>query len=176
LEEVRIDAKPEIVEEVTAASVASHSSNASIVFFPFRFSGDKIVGPLGREIGSFLEQLPMVALVLASEDIELDADPEEGTAGEMAAALDALSDAEMKFRDKEKEAAEALEKLEEKLDKSRAAREAGDDRETQAKINDEVKEAQDQIEMAGRRVAKAKAKAKNAANEVEKLGGKPPKE
>ena len=176
LEEVRIDAKPEIVEEVTAASVASHSSNASIVFFPFRFSGDKIVGPLGREIGAFLEQLPMVALVLASEDIELDADPEEGTAGEMAAALDALSDAEMKFRDKEKEAAEALEKLEEKLDKSRAAREAGDDRETQAKINDEVKEAQDQIEMAGRRVAKAKAKAKNAANEVEKLGGKPPKE
>jgi len=66
--------------------------------------------------------------------------------------------------------------LEEKLDKSRAAREAGDDRETQAKINDEVKEAQDQIEMAGRRVAKAKAKATNAAKEVEKLGGKPPKE
>ena len=176
LEEVRIDAKPEIVEEVTAASVAMHSSNASMVFFPFRFSGDKIVGPLGREIGAFLEQLPMVALVLASEDIELDADPEEGKAGEMAAALDALSDADKKSRDKEKEAAEALEKLEEKLDKSRAAREAGNDGETQARINDEVKEAQDQTEMAGRRVAKAKAKATNAAKEVEKLGGKPPKE
>jgi len=175
LEEVRIDAKPEIVEEVTAASVATHSSNASMVFFPFRFSGDKIVGPLGREIGTFLEQLPMVALVLASEDIELDADPEEGTAGEIAAALDALSDAEKTSRDKEKEAAEVLEKLEEKLDKSRAAREAGDDGETQARINAEVKEAQDQTDMAGRRVAKAKAKATSAAKEVEKLGGKPPK-
>ena len=176
LEEVRIDAKPEIVEEVTAASVATHSSNASMVFFPFRFSGDKIVGPLGREIGAFLEQLPIVALVLASEDIELDADPEEGTAGEMAAALDALSDAEKKSGDKEKEAAEALEKLEEKLHKSRAAREAGDDGETQARIDAEVKEARDQADMAGRRVAKAKAKATNAAKEVEKLDGKPPKE
>ena len=94
----------------------------------------------------------------------------------MATALDALADAEKKSRDKEKEAAEALEKLEEKLDKSRAAREAGDDGETQARINAEVKEAQDQTDMAGRRVAKAKAKATNAAKEVEKLGGKPPKE
>ena len=176
LEEVRIDAKPEIVEEVTAASVAMHSSDASMVFFPFRFSGDKIVGPLGREIGAFLEQLPMVALVLASEDIELDADPEEGEAGEMATALDALSDAEKKTREKEKEAAQALEKLEEKLDKSRAAREAGDDGETQASINSEVKEAQNQTDMAGRRVAKAKAKMTNATKELEKLGGKPPKE
>ena len=176
LEEVRIDATPEIVEEVTAASVATHSSNASIVFFPFRFSGDKIVGPLGREIGAFLEQLPMVALVLASEDIELDADPEEGTAGEMAAALDALSDAEKKSRDKEKEAAEAIENLEEKLDKLRAARETGDDGETQASIDSEVKEAQNQTDMAGRRVAKAKAKMTNATKELEKLGGKPPKE
>ena len=176
LEEVRIDAKPEIVDEVTAASVAMHSSDASMVFFPFRFSGDKIVGPLGREIGAFLEQLPMVALVLASEDIELDADPEEGEAGEMATALDALSDAEKKTREKEKEAAQALEKLEEKLDKSRAARETGDDGETQASIDSEVKEAQNQTDMAGRRVAKAKAKMTNATKELEKLGGKPPKE
>ena len=94
----------------------------------------------------------------------------------MAAALDVLADAEKKSRDKEKEVAEALEKLEEKLDKSRAASEAGDDGETQARINAEVKEAQDRTEMAGRRVAKAKAKATNAAKEVEKLGGKPPKE
>ena len=176
LEEVRIDARPEIVEEVSAASVAKHSSDASMVFFPFRFSGDKIVGPLGREIGPFLEKLPMVALVLASEDIELDADPEEGAAGEMAAALDALSDAEKKTKEKEKEATEAFEELEEKLNKSRAAREAGDDGEIQARIDAEVKEAQDRTDMAGRRAAKAKAKMTNAAKEVEKLGGKPPKE
>ena len=176
LKEVRIDAKPEIVEEVTAASVAKHSSDASMVFFPFRFSGDKIVGPLGREIGAFLEHLPMVALVLASEDIELDADPEEGEAGEMAAALDALSDAEKKTSEKEKEAAEAFEELETKMNKSRAAREAGDDGETQARIDAEVKEARDRVDMAGRRVAKAKAKMLDAAKEVEKLGGKPPKE
>jgi len=60
----------------------------------------------------------------------------------MATALDALSDAEKKTREKEKEAAQALEKLEEKLDKSRAARETGDDGETQASIDSEVKEAQ----------------------------------
>jgi len=94
----------------------------------------------------------------------------------MAAALDVLTDAEKKSREKEKEAAEALDKLEKKLDKSRAAGEAGDDGETQTRIAVEVKEAQDETEMAGRRVAKAKAKATNAAEEVEKLGGKPAKE
>ena len=156
--------------------MATHSFDASMVFFPFRFSGDKIVGPLGREIGSFLERLPMVALVLASEDIELDADPEEGTAGEIAAALDVLTDAEKKSREKKKNAAEALEKLKEKLDKSKAAGESGSNGEIQARLNAEVKEARDETEMAGRREAKAKAKVMEAAKEVEKLGGTLPKE
>jgi len=48
-----------------------------------------------------------VALVLAAEDIELDAEPEEGIAGEIAAALDILADAEKKARKTEKEAVAA---------------------------------------------------------------------
>ena len=40
--------------------------------------------------------------------------------------------------------------------------------------SEEEESAEDQTDMAGRRVAKAKAT--NAGKEVEKLGGKPPKE
>jgi len=53
LEEVRIDAKPEIVEEVTAASVASHSSNASIVFFRSAFQAIRLSGLLAVRSGHF---------------------------------------------------------------------------------------------------------------------------
>ncbi|HDZ90508.1 MAG: amino acid permease [Deltaproteobacteria bacterium] len=176
LEEVRVEATPEIVPEVTAAAVAKYSSEAAMVFFPFRFSGEKIVGPLGREIGTFLEQLPLVALVLAREDIDLDADPEEGAAAEMAAALDALSDTEKKAMEKEEEAKEAREDLKKKMDKARAAREAGDDQERITEIDAEVEEARDRVERVGRAAAEARAKAVNAAREVERLGGTPPEQ
>ncbi len=175
LEDVRVDAEPEIVEEVSPASVAAHSSEASMVFFPFRFSGNEIVGPFGREIGDFLHKMPIVALVLAREDIELDTEPEEGKAGEMAVASDALADAEKKAREMEKEAAEAAERLEQRLDEAKKAREAGADGETQAKKDAEIKEAREEAEMADRRAARAKVNAANAAKEVAQLGGKPSK-
>jgi len=50
-----------------------------------------------------------VALVLAAEDIDLDAEPEEGIAAEIASAHDALQDAGKKVRMAETGAAEASE-------------------------------------------------------------------
>jgi len=166
-QEVRINAEAKIVEEITPDSVAACSSDAELVFFPVRFAGNKIVGPFGNRVQDFLDRLPIVALVMARKDIELDAEPEEGKAGELAAAQDALTDAEKKAGEAEKKAEEARDELQEKLNE---VKDAGGEEE-----GSEVEKARLRVDTATRRAAKAKAKSENAAKEVEKLGAVPPK-
>ena len=58
--------------------------------------------------GSFEDLLPnppTVVLVLAGEDIDLDAEPEQGKASEMAASVDAATDSRKNALEKEKAAA-----------------------------------------------------------------------
>ena len=43
---------------------------------------------LGNQLKELMPQLPNVALVLAAEDIDLEAKPEEGKIGELAAAVE----------------------------------------------------------------------------------------
>jgi hypothetical protein len=57
----------------------------------------------------------IVSGVLAAEDIDLDAEHEEGKQAEVAAALDALADTEEKARKAEKAATEVTEQVEKKL-------------------------------------------------------------
>jgi hypothetical protein len=47
----------------------------------------------GQPLNVALEPLPLSVAVLAAEDIDLDAEPEEGEAAERASALDAVQDA-----------------------------------------------------------------------------------
>jgi amino acid transporter len=94
LDEYRIEAEPVVFEWVTAETVLEHSADAAIVFFPFKFKGGQPVDPFGNPPGDILKRLPVTAMVLAAEDIELDAEPEEGIVGETSAAMDELSDIE----------------------------------------------------------------------------------
>jgi hypothetical protein len=71
-----------------------------------------------------------VALVLAAEDIDLDAEPEEGKQAEVAAALDALADTEEKARKAEKAATEVTEQAEKKLSVLEDAVSSGSDGQT----------------------------------------------
>ena len=104
LQEVRIEAEPRVVERAETDAFVELSEDSSLVFVPFRLKGSKLTGPFGSTPEETLDRLPIVAMVLAGEDIDLDAEPEEGKAGEIAAALDALADAESKVRDAQKEA------------------------------------------------------------------------
>ncbi len=96
LQEIRIDAQPEVVEDVTADSVVTHSRAASVVFFPLRYQESSLLGPLAEQtsVASFVKRLPIVALTLAAEDIDLGAGPDEGKLAEAANARDAAQDAE----------------------------------------------------------------------------------
>ena len=146
-----------------------HSSETSMTFLPFRLKRNQVVTPMDTKIEPLVSRLPIVAMVLAAKDIELDAEPEEGTAGEVAAAVDALTDAEKKARDMEKEAEKAAKAAEEKLDEVKSAISTGSQEDLEGKIK-AASDAKAQALKETRRAAKASAKAEEAAREAEKLG------
>jgi hypothetical protein len=175
LEDIRIEAAAEVVHDPGAESVWKHSSDAAMVFLPFRFRKNRLAGPFGEQVEGILSRLPITALVLAAEDIDLDAEPEEGKAGEMAAALDVFSDLERKAREAEKDAAGASREAEEKLGEVSSAlgTEGREEFISRVKI---AMEAREKAQKAARRAAKVRAKADNAAKELEALGGEPVRE
>ncbi|MBW1800053.1 MAG: amino acid permease [Deltaproteobacteria bacterium] len=172
LEEVRIEAEPEVISKPDTDQMAHHSSDASLVFIPFRIKGAQLVGPSGENLGPVLERLPVTAMVLAAEDIALDAEPEEGKAAEMAAAADALFDAEQKAREAEEAAEKAGTLAEQKLQELEDAIYSGAD-ENVRRMAKETAEARGQAEKASRRAAKATAKVEFAGQEAEAMGVKP---
>jgi len=182
LEEVRISAEPEVVPKATAESIMKYSADATLVFLPFRLKRNQLTDAFGNPVEELLPHLPMTAMVLAAEDIDLDAEPEEGKPAEVASALDALTDAEKKARGAKKEAAEALEaaeKAENKVSEMIAAARPGADRETMTRIEkatETAERAKNQADKAKRKAAKTQAKAEDTARQVEILGVKPPEE
>ena len=94
LEEVRIEAQVHAVAELSPDVVVKESADAAMVFAPLRFRGQAPVDLLGRPVAPILDALPLVALVSAVDDVDLDADPEAGTPGQMAALGDAARDLE----------------------------------------------------------------------------------
>ena len=107
LNEVRIEAEAKIILDTDIQKIAEISTDASMIFLPFRFRNNQIIGPVDVRVEELLPRLPTAALVLAAEDIDLQAEPEAGTAGEMAAARDAQDDAEKKASEIQKEAEKA---------------------------------------------------------------------
>jgi hypothetical protein len=180
LEDARIEAEPEMVFNAKMSNVVAYSKDASLVFLPFRLKGNQPLDPFDNPVETILSGLPITALVLASEDIELEAEPEEGKAAEIAAALDALTDAQTRVQEvqKDTEAAQkkamvAKENLLEQI-KAEAANSEKVDSEIDA-LQAAYKEAKKQAEKAARRFAKARAKAETASKVVEDLGVKPSK-
>ncbi|MFC1885402.1 amino acid permease, partial [Thermodesulfobacteriota bacterium] len=178
LDEARINAEPIIVKEGPLEVMLGHSADATIVLLPFRLTGNQIAGPFGFKIEDVCPRLPVSALVLAAKDVDLDAEPEEGTAGEIAQAMDTLEDAQEKVKEAEKEvkkALDAVEKAERRVDELIASAGPGADREAMKRIEKEIREAkevQNLAEKALRRAAKTKARAEEAARAAEEKGVK----
>jgi amino acid transporter len=168
----RIEAEPEMVFNAKASNVIGYSRGTSLVFLPFRLKGNRPVGPFGQPVEQLLADLPMTALVLAAEDVELEAEPEEGKAADIATAADALSDAAKRAKEAQKDAkaaAAALAAAKEKLRRQIQA-DAGDAMTTTA-LKADIKTAEKQAAKLARRSAKATVKAMAAARTLEKLGG-----
>jgi amino acid transporter len=170
LEEARIEAATEVVVNAGPDAITAYSKDATLVFMPFRFSQQTVAGPFGNPCGELLAQLPTTALVLAAEDIDLDAEPEEGPPGEMAAAQDNLEKARNNLESAEKAASEARQRME-------TARQALETLQTHHQNLDEMKkaekalqEAEKQVKKTARKAVKAAVKADNAEKDAEDQG------
>jgi hypothetical protein len=172
LEDVRIEARPEIVQDIDAGTIAEYSAASSLAFLPFRVGDDRVLDPFGNPMEDTLFLLPVTAMVMAAEDVDLDAEPEEGKAGEMAETLDALEDARKKALATAKEAAEAAQAAEKarKIAEDIISNPEDVDEETKAKAEKSAEEAEKQATKLTRKAAKAAAKAEIAAQEAEASG------
>jgi hypothetical protein len=116
LEEVRIDAEVEVVTAVSPGSVLEHSRDAALVFFPLYYREWGIFESAEESFEPLVERLPIIAWVLAADDVNLDAGPDEGEIGEAAAILDKARDLAETARVAEAEAAALEKKVTEALD------------------------------------------------------------
>ncbi len=78
LEDMRIPADIVVVQDRDEATVVATSKSSSMVFLPFRIHAGRFYSPFGWEVGAALPSLPITALVLAAQDVDLDADPDHG--------------------------------------------------------------------------------------------------
>jgi amino acid transporter len=176
LEDVRIEAEPEIIENADADDIPEYSGDSSLVFLPFRLRENRVVDSFGNPMEDSLFLLPVVAMVMAAKDIQLAAAPEEGDAGDKAQILDALAEARIKETETVKKAdaaVEAAQKARKAAAKIKSDPEAADPEAVQ-KAEKKAQDAETQAEKLARKAAKAAAKAQTAAKEAEDAGVLPP--
>ncbi|MCG6877566.1 MAG: amino acid permease [Deltaproteobacteria bacterium] len=176
LDDIRIDADPQVVSDPDPLSIVQNSENAALVMMPFRIGSGKILSAYDTDIDDLAKREMRVALVLAAEDIDLDAEPEEGKHAEVAAALDALKESENKVIRAEKEAAEFRKKAEEAevlLKQAMEAARPGIDRAEMDKIEAAVEAARKaaaKVHAMDRKVGKARVGAVFSQRHAEAVG------
>ncbi len=170
LDDIRIEAEPEVVIKPNADAIAAFSSNATMVFLPFRMKNNIMLDPFGSPLESIVSRLPMVSLTMAAEDIDLDAEPEDGIAGEIASVLDTLEDTESRAKSAELTARKAAQDAADKQKELEKAETAVGDPEALSEKKDEAEKAKMEADRAARKAAKASLKADHAVKEAEKIG------
>jgi amino acid transporter len=164
LDEIRIDAEPVIVDAYDVESVRTHSADASLVFLPFTFKADPVTQLFGTD-----RNLPAAIMAMAAEDIDLDAEPEEGSVALLAEAADILEAAKARMEKTAKRAASARATVE-NLNQKLAGIEHASDAETleqRKELERRVKTAEAEAKQAQRSAAKAIAKTDTAEKNAE---------
>jgi amino acid transporter len=172
LDDVRIEAHAEIVSSLSTDTIIEESTKSSLVFMPLRIRQFKLIDTEGYSLHRLAPKLPTSAFVMAAEDIDLDAEPEDGLAGELADAIDALHFSEQRLSRSEKETNRAqsiVEKLRLRLEAEGAEDPRSNERKDQ--LTKTLADAEKAAEEAFRKTAKLKVKVEAAADLVCSLGG-----
>ncbi len=173
LKEIRIEAEVKIVENFEADTIIEHSADTSFVFLPMRIEHNRILDPTGKSFERSILRLQASAIVIAAEDIDLDATPEEGLAAEVALATDQLQAEQNKAASAEKEATKKetlLETLQQRLtDLEEQGIDGAIPLDKRSSLRQEVEQAKSAADKTFRRSAKAKQKADDAAKFLEEM-------
>jgi hypothetical protein len=173
LDNYRVQAESNWVQAEDASQIVKYSADASLIFLPFALRRDEIVDPFGGDLDWLLPRLPVTVLCLAAEDLDLDAEPEEGPAAEAANALHAYEDAQNKQEKMEKEAKRAASAAEALYEELESAKRSGGDEEDLAVKQEAYRESAKLLEQANKKAAKARVKTDQARELAEELGALP---
>jgi len=173
LREVRIDADIfPVDEDADSEAWTGASRDASTVFLPMHLRGNLPVDPFGEPLEGILTKLPVVALVLAGEEIRLDVGPDEGKAVEVAEAEEALREAEREAGRAEKDREKTEEQVRKDQEKVLALQEGPAE-----EVEEEMRESRRRLEdskaaanKAARRAERARARLESAAERARSVG------
>ncbi len=169
LDQVRIAAEAVAVEDRETETMIAHSKTASLVFLPVNLKGGEIFDSSGTQVDHLLQQLPIVAMVLAAQDIQLDAEPDAGVAGQLAEAEDLFAAAEERVADAETELDKVRAVFDQSLKKLLEARQEQLPEEDLEALHQELETTKAELDKATRRSAKADAKLEDAQDELEQF-------
>ena len=97
---VRVDASP--------AALTTALSGATLALAPLRVHRGSAIGPFDTPLGMLVESLPLSIMVLATDDVTLDAEPDESDLAEMARMSDQLEAEEERTAELDAEAGRLL--------------------------------------------------------------------
>ena len=150
LSAARIDAETEVVVDADSRSIITHSASASIVFIQFGIREGRIVDPFRNDVSEILPELPMVVMSMAAQDVDLDAQPDEGSAAQSAALLDRVTDARKRATRAQREAEDATAAATRAVSELADAAGKGADHEQLEKLRENVEAAQQEAQEAAR--------------------------
>ena len=107
LEAGRIDATVRVVEPNPAALTAA-MAEATLAFAPLRIRRGMAMGPFQTPLGMLIESLPLAVMVLATEQVELDAEAEDQDLAEFTRMLEQVDAAKERAADLDAHAARLL--------------------------------------------------------------------
>lgn len=168
LDQARINAEAVIVKDCSGPTVIDRSADASLVFLPLILKEGQIVDCVGELADELLPKLPLVALIVAAQQIELDAEPEAGAAGILAGAEDNHAAAQIRLEQADKEVQEFNTLIEETLKMLMTTRQQGDEAGAN-KLYEELAQARQQLDKAIRQSAKAESKLDLVKKQLEQL-------
>ncbi len=154
LDQVRIDAEAVVVEDRETETMIAHSKTASLVFLPVELKRGEIFDKSDSQVDSLLQQLPIVAMVLAAQDIQLDAEPDSGVAGQFAEVEDQFAAAEQRVADTEEELDKVKAIFEQNLKALLEARQEKLSEEELDALHKELEAAKRELDKATRRSAR----------------------
>jgi amino acid transporter len=169
LEAARIDAETEVVEGAPGEALLERSRGASIVFLPLEMRAGHQVDPYGHEAKDIVKLLPIVVLTMAAQNVDLDAQPDEGKLAEEAALRDRYEDARKLAAKAAKAAADADDAVEKALKAFSEAASSSAAPEALEKPRSELRSAQVEARQAARvaeRSLVARDRAERAAKEA----------
>ena len=167
LADVRIEAEVVLVRDVNWSTVAEASAPTSLAFVTFRIGAEGLLDASGFPVPSSLEGLPPMALVQAAEDLELDAQPDEGTQAEVAQVRDQIEDTEERAKKLREEARALREAACVAAEKVEEVRESEGTPESLAAAEKEVKSIEADAASLERKAAKTEAKAIDLNKDLE---------